>query len=92
MTARIRAASRTLRASGPTLSRLNDRPMTPYRLTRVCVGLIPTVPQIAAGSRTEPPVSEPSAPHTAPAATAAPEPLDEPPVMRAGSHGLRQSP
>jgi integrase len=46
---------------------------------------MPMVPQIAAGSLTEPPVSEPSAPQTAPAATAAAEPLDEPPVIRARS-------
>jgi hypothetical protein len=39
------------------------------------------MPQAAAGRRTEPPVSEPSAPNTRRAATAAPEPLEEPPVM-----------
>ena len=44
--------------------------------------------------RIEPPVSEPSAPGARPAATAAPEPDDEPPVRRcvARSHGLRASP
>ncbi len=53
---------------------------------------MPTSPQHAAGSRIEPPVSEPSAPKTARAATAAPGPLDEPPGMCAGFHGLRTSP
>jgi hypothetical protein len=38
-------------------------------------------PQNAAGPRTDPPVSEPSEPKQARAATAAPEPLEEPPVM-----------
>src|SRR6185312_4878663 len=52
------------------------------------------MPHSAAGPRIEPPVSEPSANGTRPAATAAPEPLDEPPVkcsrfqgLRAGGHG-----
>ena len=38
------------------------------------------MPHSAAGPRIDPPVSEPSAPGTKPAATAAPAPLDEPPV------------
>ena len=50
-------------------------------LTRPSVGLMPTTPQAAAGKRTDPPVSEPSAPNTRPTATAAPDPDDEPPVM-----------
>ena len=60
--------------------------------TRPCVGRTPEMPQNAAGSRTEPPVSEPSAANAARAATDAPEPEDEPPVMRSGSQGLRQWP
>ena len=44
---------------------------------------------VAAGPRIEPPVSEPSAAGTSPAATAAPEPLDEPPVKCSRFHGLR---
>ena len=50
------------------------------------------MPQQAAGRRTEPPVSEPSAPNAILPPTAAPEPLEEPPGMWAGFHGLRQSP
>src|SRR5205085_8404776 len=49
----------------------------------------PTMPHRAAGPRIEPPVSEPSAAGTSPAATAAPEPLDEPPVKCSRFHGLR---
>ena len=40
----------------------------------------------------EPLVSEPSASGTSPDATAAPEPPDEPPVMRDESRGLREGP
>ena len=39
------------------------------------------MPQKAAGPRMDPPVSEPSAPTVIPAASAAPEPLREPPGM-----------
>jgi hypothetical protein len=49
-------------------------------------------PHSAAGRRTEPPVSEPSASGTSPAATAAGWPLDEPPGVRVRSHGLRAAP
>src|SRR6187399_3603275 len=47
------------------------------------------MPQHVAGLRTEPPVSVPSAAGTKPAASAAPEPLDEPPGCRSQFHGLR---
>ena len=53
---------------------------------------MPTTPQAEAGRRIEPPVSEPSAPLTMRGATEAPEPLDEPPVTREASQGLRQWP
>src|SRR5512146_1654287 len=65
---------------------------SPYRLTRPYVGLTPTTPQNAAGWRTEPPVSEPSAMRTMPAATAAAEPPDDPPGTRSGAIGLRAGP
>jgi hypothetical protein len=51
-------------------------------------GLNPTTPQQAAGRRTDPPVSVPIAISTSPAATAAADPLDEPPTMRPGHCGL----
>ncbi len=61
MTRSTRAQSRAVRASGPTLSCEKESGITPARLTRVCVGLMPVTPQAEAGSRTEPPVSEPRA-------------------------------
>src|SRR5207248_9103419 len=51
-----------------------------------------TTPQNAAGCRTEPPVSDPSAAGTIRAATAAADPPDEPPATRDGSQGLRVGP
>ena len=42
--------------------------------------------------RTEPPWSPPTARSTAPAATSAALPLDDPPAERVGSHGLRTGP
>jgi hypothetical protein len=50
------------------------------------------VPQRAAGTRTDPPVSVPRAIGTIPPATAAPEPPEEPPQEVSGSHGLRTGP
>mgnify|MGYP005807340105 CR=1 FL=1 len=47
------------------------------------------MPHTPAGPRIEPPVSEPIAPAQRPAATAAPEPLDEPAGMWSGFQGLR---
>ena len=43
------------------------------------------MPQTAAGTRTEPPVSEPRAKSAAPPATAEAEPLEEPQGMRPGA-------
>src|ERR1700758_620429 len=53
------------------------------------LGLNPTQPQKLAGRRTEPITCVPSAALTMPAATAAAEPLDEPPGVCAVFHGLR---
>ena len=52
------------------------------------------MPFQAAGMRTEPPVSVPMATGARPAATATPEPLDEPPGVRCTfrSHGFRGVP
>jgi hypothetical protein len=50
------------------------------------------MPLAAAGSRIEPPVSEPSVPKAMRAATAAPEPLEEPPAMCSGFYGLWHAP
>ena len=56
------------------------------------MGLKPTTPQKAAGRITEPLVCEPTAPGTMHAATAAAEPLEDPPGVRSGSCGLRVLP
>ena len=53
---------------------------------------MPTTPHRAAGWRIEPPVSEPRASGTKPAATAAAEPPDDPPGTRPVSWGLRVGP
>ena len=66
--------------------------MAPARLTRVTVGLRPVTPHIAAGWRSEPPVSVPSEPKTMRAATAAAEPLEEPPGTWSVFQGLRAWP
>ncbi len=63
--------------------------MTPARDTSPKVGLMPAMPQSDAGARIDPPVSVPNAAGTMPAATAAPEPLNEPPVKCSRCHGLR---
>ena len=61
---------------------------------RPAVTFSPTIPHHPAGNRTDPPVSVPMATGTRPAATATPEPLDEPPGVRCTlrSHGLRGVP
>ena len=56
------------------------------------MGLTPTMPLRAAGTRPEPAVSVPSAMSTMPSATATAEPEDDPPEMRAGSQALRTAP
>src|SRR6516164_733032 len=53
---------------------------------------MPTAPTRHAGWRIEPPVSLPSAHGARRAATAAALPPDEPPGVRAVSHGLRAGP
>src|SRR6266702_2420039 len=60
--------------------------MLPY------VGFNPMTPHSAAGWRTDPPVSEPSATGTIPAATAAAEPPDDPPGTREVSQGFFTGP
>src|SRR3982074_1390523 len=55
-------------------------------------GVMPTSLFHAAGMRTDPAPSEPSAAATRPEATAAAEPPDEPPGVCSGFHGLRVAP
>src|SRR5439155_25211821 len=89
---RISRQSPAERASGPILSNVHEPTMPPARLTRPYVGRSPVMPQNAEGQRIEPQVSVPIAKPTSPAATAAPEPDDEPPVQRSRFHGLRPGP
>src|SRR5438093_6784437 len=84
------AASRTVRASGPgTEKEESPPPVWPRLLIRPRVGLRPTTPQNAAGTRMDPPPSVPtcSGPSSAAVAAAAP-PLD-PPGTWSRFHGLR---
>src|SRR4051795_2273155 len=90
--AAISPQSSAVRAKGPTVSSVNESGIALARLTRPLVGFSPVTPQKCAGMRIEPPGSEPSAAGTSRAATAAPEPDDEPPVIRAVSHGLQTLP
>src|SRR5215467_4864963 len=64
----------------------------PAREIRPWLGLAANTPQNAAGRITEPLVCEPSASGTMLAATAAAEPDEKPPGVRAGSCGLRVGP
>ena len=66
--------------------------MAPYRLTSPYVGRSPVMPQYADGVTMDPDVSDPSANGTSPAATALPEPLDEPPDQHDVSQGFRPGP
>ncbi len=59
------------------------------RGTRPRDALSPTRPEKEAGMRVEPPPSDDMLIGTMPAATAAAEPPDEPPGVRARFHGLR---
>src|SRR5207245_3574939 len=76
---RSHATSSTVRASGPGVSIDQLSGNEPCRDTRLQVGRSPTTPQNDAGERTEPPVASPSDAAQSPAATATPDPDDEPP-------------
>src|SRR5690606_24341486 len=77
-----RSSKAPSRANQPTASRLAANGMTPSSERRPCVGRKPKIPQKLAGVRTEPPVSDPRAKSTRPAATAAADPAEEPPGTR----------
>src|SRR5439155_20856450 len=79
--------SATERAIGPTSLSVGT-PNTPSSGSNPCDGLRPTTPQLAAGRRTDPPLSVPSAPKHKPAATAVPEPLLEPIAAELVSQGF----
>src|SRR5713226_406675 len=62
---------------------------TPCKGTSSNVGLQPATPQNDAGRMMEPPVCDPIAPRHMPVATAAAEPLEDPPGVCSRFHGLR---
>ena len=88
MTASATAQQAMLLASGPIESSVVDSGVAPSRDTRNWVGLNPGMPHNAAGMRTEPPVSVPSAATAMPSATDTAAPDDEPPGTRLRSAGL----
>ena len=79
MTANASATSATVRPITPTVSYDFELGLTPAGLIASNVGLKPTMPQNAAGRSTDPPVCVPSASGTMKSATAAADPLEEPP-------------
>src|SRR5688572_5351936 len=80
--------SSTVRANTPVVSRTWEIGATPPRGQRPVVGLKPTTPHNDAGTRIEPIVSPPKAAGTMPAATAAADPLEDPPLTRLGARGF----
>src|SRR5689334_16929084 len=87
------AISANVRAIGP---RVEKEPhvgasASPFGTTPL-VGLKPGSPHTADGMRIDPPPSDPVHRSTSPAATAAAEPPDEPPLVRCGAQGLRVGP
>ncbi len=76
------------RANQPHVSALGDCTVMPVKSMRPCVGRMPYRPQKLDGTRTEPPLSVPSAKSHAPDATADADPLEEPPGTRSGAAGL----
>src|SRR5688572_31141605 len=91
MTSSVAAASATVRHSTPSVAR-KESPNSGPREIRPRLALSPTRPQHDAGIRIEPPPSLAWAMGTIPAATAAPDPPEDPPGVRLVSHGLRVGP
>src|SRR5437870_1788154 len=90
--AKARAESATVADRNPTVSSVGASGTTPLVLITPQLGLNPTQPHSAAGIRTLPAVSVPSASGTMPAATAAAEPPDEPPDVSSGFQGFCTGP
>src|SRR5438874_2698881 len=86
------AASATVRPNGPIVSWLCAMGITPERLVRPTVGLIPTTLFDEAGQRIEPSVSVPSEAAARLAATATADPELEPQGERSSTYGLRTCP
>src|SRR5499427_10186834 len=88
MTEQSSAAAATVVAKPPSWSSVWLSVRTPSRGIAPKLGLKPTTPQKAAGRMIEPAVWVPVASGSIPAATAAADPIEEPPGVREGSHGL----
>ena len=86
------ARSSTLRAIGPPTEVVSHWLSVGHSGTRPRLGRSPTTPQNDAGLRRLPPMSEPSARGTMPAARAQAAPPLEPPADLVGSTGLRVVP
>ena len=91
MAASSSAASRTVRAIGPTWASVGVA-TAGNTGTRPNCALMPNRPQNDDGMRIDPPPSVPSANGVMPAATLAPAPAEEPPVVLSRFHGLRVTP
>src|SRR5438270_5339463 len=92
MTERMEPQSSAVRAIGPSLSMVHAIAIAPCLLTRPKLGRIPETPHQDDGQIMEPRVSDPSAHAANPAATTAPDPLDEPHVQHSVFHGFLQGP
>src|SRR5215470_2695997 len=88
MTESTAAASVMLRVIGPAVSCCAEIGITPARLTRPRVGLMPTSLLAPAGHTIEPSVSVPMVTVARSAAAAAAEPLLEPHGLRSSTYGL----
>ncbi len=92
MTSSTRAASATVRVIGPIVSCVGFAGSIPWRETSGSVGRSPTRLFTADGPRIEPPVSSPIATRPKFAASALPDPPDDPLGLRVGSYALRITP
>src|SRR5450830_1933190 len=87
-----RQASSTVRPMGPT-TEIGVQPSGLRALgTTPGEGRKPTMPHLAAGIRSEPPVSEPVHTGSMSSASAAAEPPEDPPAFRLGLKGLPVAP
>src|SRR5690606_2642701 len=82
------ATSPTVRPIGPFVGSGSQLSLLGQLGTRPVDGRSPTTLQKAAGLRSDPPTSEPSATEDIPAARAAVAPPLDPPAVRVGAYGL----
>src|SRR5687767_7445442 len=90
--ANCRQASSTVRPIGPT-TEIDVQPSSLRTLGTIPgEGLKPTTPHLAAGMRSDPPVSEPVHTGSMSQARAAADPPEDPPAFRSGLKGLPVAP